>query len=160
MSSQLAVLVRREPAGATAVSEPDVVKDKAKDGRSKPGGGRASGEVRTAEHSKRKKESSTVQLDAIKSSVYISGGVALLLAVAYSLGNSTRQENQLPALRAISLGFLGFLASMLPVLMVLKLLSKVGAGKTSHSLLTFLQEHKSPSEVVWVAASSRRSPVA
>ena len=98
--------------------------------------------------------SAPLELDAIKTSVYISGGVALMLAFVYSLGNRTKQENQLPALRAISLGFLAFLASMLPVLMALQLIAKLGVGKTSHSLLTFLQNHKSPTEIMWVGASA------
>lgn len=96
----------------------------------------------------------TLQLDAIKTSVYISGTVTLVLAVVYSLGSSTKQENQLPALRAISLGFLAFFASMLPVLGVLELISKWSADKTSHELLTFLQNHKSPTEMMWVGASA------
>lgn len=110
--------------------------------------------VGTTERKTNRTKPSGLELEGIKKNVYITGGIALFLAVIYSLGNQTKQENELPVLRAISLGFLAFLASMMPVLMALWVIEKTGAGQTSHSLLTFMQAHRKPTDMMWVAASA------
>ena len=137
LTSQLAMLVRTETAEGAA-SPPTKSVQAGDDHKVRPDGA----------------QNSELRLKNIRDNVYLSAGVAMLLAVAYSLGNKTKQENELPVLRAVSVGFLAFLASMMPVLMVLMALEKTGAGRTSHSLLTFMQSHKSASEIMWVGASA------
>lgn len=96
-----------------------------------------------------------VTLESVRQGVVMSGVVAFAMAIAYSLGNTTQQENQLTASQSIGIGILGALASLMPVLMVqFALKSLLNPDGPSHELLRFLQDNKSPGDVMWVAAAA------
>lgn len=99
--------------------------------------------------------STAVTLTGIRQGVMLSGGVAFVLAAIYAAGNKTKQENELPALRAMSLGFLAFFASIGPVIIVLVVLRKLNPQEpTSHALLDFLRENRSHEAILWVSAAA------
>ena len=100
-------------------------------------------------------EPTGVTLESVKSTVAISGGVAFVLAFMYAIANDTKQENQLSASRAVGVGLLGWIASLMPVLMIQFGIKQLQPSDgPSHELLRFLQENKSPTEVMWVAAAA------
>lgn len=96
-----------------------------------------------------------VTISGLRNGVAFSGGFALLLAIIYSLENSTEQDNQLSALRAVWLGLFACVASAWPVLMVQSGLQRLlGPDQEGHRLLEFIRSDKSVEATLWVGAAA------
>lgn len=101
------------------------------------------------------KPKGTVSLSGIQQSVILSGCLAFVLAVVYSIGNDKKPENGLPALRAVSLGIVAFVASLGPVFLVMFAIQHaLGPNSASHALLEFMKKNKTPEAAMWVGASA------